>query len=580
MNKKFFLIALLLTIIGRFISTPQILLYFDGPEYVDIVTNNNFFASLSLGHVPIHPVFMGIFWVIFRFFHQLLSLPYEYSANLVALLCGVFSLPLFYSLTSHYLSKKDRYISTIVFSLLPSIWIVSTNLVAESIILPLFLVAANLYTKILSKKTSSRIILLIISLILLLGAHTEMLVWLPAFFALPIVLNTNPQTIKKQLVTYLEIVIVAIIGTLMLYGIIFWFGHKTVIFEMRQLFFGRIEEIFSINNIPYDLLRALRNFGLSMLRNFSSGVIFLLIYIIFKRSRNKQFIFGLFLLIIPFFIISSVWTGDFMRRISFAGVFIALIVIKYLPRWKTFIPLYLIPIVMGNMLLNTSFRKDMPFISIRNMYAKLPAQNYLIQTHFLKPFVQYSGENLWIEEVSGGNIEKTIGNKENKVILDSQAIFAPYLLYVGNNIHITALGGFGNSQLKPLFPKYIFNLKQVEDAKARIYMLSVEKDGSSFEGRIAQNRKFSNASTRVLIGKTLPGKAVYVYSQRFADKIHRERVDYGDILTWIWVIITNRHEPLLWTYSDRDGVFVLPVVSGDANAIDIKGEDLTNVHLL
>ncbi|OGM11856.1 hypothetical protein A2Z22_01385 [Candidatus Woesebacteria bacterium RBG_16_34_12] len=53
-------------------------------------------------------------------------------------------------------------------------------------------------------------------------------------------------------------------------------------------------------------------------------------------------------------------------------------------------------------------------------------------------------------------------------------------------------------------------------------------------------------------------------------RIHRERIDYGYLLTRIWVFLTNRHEPLTWTYADRDGFFIFPVDKKDINSIYFK----------
>jgi 3-hydroxymyristoyl/3-hydroxydecanoyl-(acyl carrier protein) dehydratase len=74
-------IILIFIFIAEFFTSPKNVLFYDQPEYLRIVSTHPFWQVFSLGHFPIHPIFLGILWITTKFI----------SGNQTALLFGVIS---------------------------------------------------------------------------------------------------------------------------------------------------------------------------------------------------------------------------------------------------------------------------------------------------------------------------------------------------------------------------------------------------------------------------------------------------------------------------------------------------------
>ena len=222
------------------------------------------------------------------------------------------------------------------------------------------------------------------------------------------------------------------------------------------------------------------------------------------------------------------WEGDLMmRRIVFAGVIIALVLYKHLKNKSAWIVLYLIPIIIANGFLYYRGRTDMPLTQMQERINKLPAGQILIESSYYSPFIKYDGTVLWLESGGLGKIDDYL-KAGKRVFLEKNAVTTPYRLFVGNNFHITSLGKVGNSDSRFLFEKY-----------------SVDAYGDSlelklFKGTISKEK----------------GQPVISYDPGFWGRLARERIDYGDLGSWIWAIITNHRDPTGWIYKDARGIWL------------------------
>jgi hypothetical protein len=171
----------------------------------------------------------------------------------------------------------------------------------------------------------------------------------------------------------------------------------------------------------------------------------------------------------------------------------------------------------------------MPLIKMQQDIDKLPINQVLVQTHYLAPFTNYNGTTLWIGGDDLGTIDGYL-SQGKRVFLTSEAVTAPYQLLVGNNYHITSLGKVGDSESRFLFEKYV-----------------IEQYGDNLELKLNKGETSNEA-----------GQPVVFYSQSFWGRLARERIDYGDIGTWIWAIVTNHRDPTGWTYRDVSGKVVNP----------------------
>jgi hypothetical protein len=127
-----------------------------------------------------------------------------------------------------------------------------------------------------------------------------------------------------------------------------------------------------------------------------------------------------------------------------------------------------------------------------------------------------------------GQIDKLLGTGK-RVFITKESVTAPYLLIVGNNYHITSVGKVGISESEFLFKKY-----------------TVEPYGGSLELRLFKGAEVSGQA----------GEPVTTYNQNFWGRLIRRRIDYGDIGSWIWALVTNHHDPTAWTYKDARGVWL------------------------
>ena len=181
--------------------------------------------------------------------------------------------------------------------------------------------------------------------------------------------------------------------------------------------------------------------------------------------------------------------------------------------------LYLLPIIVLNGILYFRFNSNMPLTKMANLEDEIPKAQVLVQTQYYEPFTKYNGTILWIER---GNDLKKIDSyliSGKRVYLDSYGLNTPYFQFVGNNYHITSLDKVGNSDAKKLFEKY-----EISDTNGIYEIKKIKtKDGS----------------------EVLP---VIEYSSGFWGRLARNRIDYGDVGSWISTIITNHKDPLGWTY--------------------------------
>lgn len=581
-DKRYFLsVFLILSVL--FLTTPKILLFYDAPEYVNIISKSSFLKSLSLGHPPIHPSFIGTLWIVSLLLRQFFGISLEFSANLSAFIFGLCSILLFLKISKAFLKKNQSYLATTLFSLFPAVWIINTNLMVESLSLTLFLLSVLLFLKFLEKQTGFRAFFYMVSIILLLSSHVQMLIWLPALFALPLLFQDKKRKAERRgLTTLFFLTSIGFFLSILIFVVIFLLAGKPLLFEVKQLFFGRVFELFDLSNVFYFILRSSRNIFLEVFRGFGSLTGFLISCILFSKRNERFFLFGTLLFGISLCISGSVWTGDFMiRRIVFAGVFFALILARYLSFRVTFLlMIYLMPITFANVLLYLS-EEDMPLVQMRKAESNLPAGNVLIQTHYVRPFTHnYNGNLLWVGEDDLKTSENFLEDEKKIVFMDSQALFVPYLLYVGNNLHITSLSKFGVSETKTLFDKYVFDLAKVGDPGKRIFIFSARKEGGDFGQRIDFNRRLVNNKTSLIVGSAQPGSSVFIYSKNFFQRIHRERIDYGDLFTWAWVILTKKHDPMIWTYADKDGVFIFPINASEKEKVYVTGENIKKTFIL
>lgn len=467
-------------------------LFYDMPEYLQIVTNNSFWQVFSLGHFPIHPVFLGIVWTLIKI------LP----VNIIAMFFGAISIFIFYKIARLIFKKGPFFLAAIIFAFFPAVWLINTNLMVESVTLTFYL--ASIYFFLLRKGN-----LFFISLFLMIGTHLESIVWIPTIFLFPYIFGLKFK--RSENVKLVKNALFAIFVSVVFYWALYYFSGRVVGGTTEQL-----STYFSSG-----ALRMIRNAWLSFIRNFGSFTPFIFLLLLIRNVKSKTTWISWLIFTALVGIIGANWQGDFMgRRIVFAGVLLALSIYKYLEKKSILVVLYLLPIIVANIIL---YSKGSPFVPIN-----IPVDQILIETHYLQPFTKYDGTILWVGGDDLGKIDDYLKSGK-RVFLTKQAVTAPFRLLVGNNYHITSLGRVGDSETRFLFTKYI-----------------VEPEGEGFELKLFKGKEISKDA----------GTPVIYFDRSFWGRLTRRRIDYGDIGTWLWAIITNHRDPAGWTYVDVQGKYV------------------------
>lgn len=454
-------------------------LFYDLPEYLQIVSSHNLIQVLSLGHFPIHPIFMGILWILIKIF----------PVNVIAMIFGLISIIFVYKISKSIFP-------TLIFALLPGVWLINTNLMVESMTLTFYITSVYFF---LSKNKK----LFFVSLFLMIGTHIQAIFWIPTIFIFPYILELKFN--KKYIIDLIKTSLLATGFSIIFYLLIYYFSGRVIEGTTEQL----------STYLSSGILRMVRNIWLSFIRDFGTFTPFILLIGILKNVKSKSIWLAWLVFFLSVGLIGANWQGDFMgRRIIFAAPILALALNKYLRKKSIFVIIYLLPIVFANIFLYT----QKPPFNIPD----IPRGQVLIETHFLKPFIKYTGTTLWVGESDLDVVDDYL-KKGMRVFLTKQAITAPYMLLVGQNYHITSLGKVGDSETRFLFKKY-----------------QIDVYNDAFEIK-AYNGKINETA----------GEAVIYYGERLL----RRRIDYGDVGTWIWALVTNHKDSTGWIYKDVRGIW-------------------------
>jgi len=501
------LIILPLIFLAEFLTTPKSLLFYDQIEYLRIVTTNGFWQVFSLGHFPIHPFFLSIFWIVTK-----ITIP-----NYTAYIFGVASGILMYKIGKLIFKDKYSWMIATLFLLFPGIWLINTNLMIQSVLLTFYLLAIYAFLK-------NKSLLFIISTFLMVGIHVDGVYWIPTIFLIPILFKKELKFSFKMFVRFTKMAFLSIAASLLFYAAMYFFVIKN--------FGGSTEQIFAYSSFGF--LRIIRNIWVCFIYNFGSVTPLVLLYLLIKNVRSKieWICWIIFALLIS--IGGAYWEGDLMmRRIVFAGVITSFALYKYLGKKIIYLILFLIPITG---FVASTYYKNLPVMPLTDMQARidlLPKDQVLISSHYYFQFIRYEGTILWFES---GDMDRVQGLLEEgkRVFMTKESITAPYLLVIGSNYHITSLNKVGNSEARSLFEKY-----------------KVELVGDSFELKLPDSENVSDEA----------GIPVVFYGNNFSQRLSKMRLNYGDLGIWVWSFITDHKDALGWTYKDVTGAWVWPEIS-------------------
>ena len=536
------------------------LLFYDAPEYLQIVTQNSFLNSLGVGHQPLHPLFIALLWVFVKA-GSFLGISLEYLANLFSLACGVISIVLFSKLNRLYLNKQYQSVALVIYALFSVTFLVSSNLLVESLVLPLYLGSIFFLSEYLLQQKKKDLYIYLLTLLVVPWVHLEAVVWSVAALTFPIIFGLRGKIKITKL-------ILPFVGMTTLSLLAYWLFTRVVASGL-SVPFAIISTQYASFVTLLGFARAIRNTFLSLGGGFGYLTPFIFLVFVLKSKRSLLFNLSVLLIIFCTFISGAHWFGDFMvRRVLFLAPLFSFAVVRLFRKRSWVYVIYLLPIFISNFLLYT---KTPSLLMVGKQQSRLPSDSALVQTHYLRPFTVCPESCIWVGENDMGTINEYLKSGK-RVFFDSQAIFAPYLTYVGNNLHITSLGRFGASESQVFFTRYNFNLVSVEDPESRIFVYEVKDISTTPKQRLLEGLSLVTKERAIITGTAKPGEPILIYSRALKDTLQRQRLDYGDAALWIVALVAGKREPISWTYADVNGNFSYPVLKNQLKDIFLKGQ--------
>src|SRR4030042_2041651 len=280
--------------VAGFLTSPHNVLFYDQPEYLRIVSTHSFWQVFSLGHFPIHPIFLGILWIITKFI----------PANLSALLFGAISVFLFYSIVKIIFKKGPSWLAVLLFAFFPGVWLINTNLMTQSLQLTLYLFSIYFLLKYMSKS-------FFFVIFLMMGMDIGSIIWIPTVFLVPVIFGKEIKFDREKLLQFIKVAAVSVIFSSLFYGFIYYFIRKDLS--------GSTEQIFAYSSIG--ILRMIRNVWESFINSFGTLTPFILTFLLIKNVISKREWIAWIIFFMAISALGAFWAGGLMmRRIVFAGV--------------------------------------------------------------------------------------------------------------------------------------------------------------------------------------------------------------------------------------------------------------------
>jgi len=550
-----------------FFAVPRHVLYYDGPEYLNIVQVNSFFKAFGLGHNPVHPLFISALWIVVKAL-AFFGISNSYSANLFSAIFFTLSLFVFNKISQIYLKKDKVILSVIFYILLPSVFIISTNIMVESLLIFFFLLIVYFFSLYNIENVKASLWLYLAIVFILPWIHIESIVWIPVIFAFPYLVEEKVGNIKF----IFNKTVIVLFASLFVY--LLFSKHQGAGFaQPLTVLYGQYKSFFS----PSGFLRVIRNVFVSFGAGFGYLTFFVTLYLCLRFFGHRKTMISVLVVAVCVFIAGAHWFFDFMpRRLLFLAPFLAIIFPYYLKKKAIiFYLLYLFLIFVPNYLYSLNkFNTFLPSQLIGNK----PLPFILLQSMYFKPFTQCSGTCIWLGEGGMDNLEKQINiNDAKSVYLTSEAVTSPYMLHSGLNYHITSINPAGVSDSQDLFKKHNFNLAAVSKSSEGGFVYELDLQERDFSERVYLNSQLTNEKVSVFIGKAEPGSKILFYQD--GKRLLNGRIDAGDILVILSRILLDKKDPIGWTYADSSGIFVYPILKNIEDKVIIKG-DVENFEII
>lgn len=521
-------------------------LFFDSPEYLQSFAGKSLLSAVTGGHLPTHPLFILIGW---------LGVP----ISVMSALSGINTCVFLYLLLKQVFGKKTAWFSILLYSFLPYVWISQTNFTIESFLLMFFAGAYYFLFKYFKKRQNRFWLASVFFFTAALLTHFSILVFSVSFLGLLALFGFS----RRNLTRVILFIFASLFISVSIYCLLFYSAGILNREVVLNSFINHLGE-------RADLLRNTRNALLILLRSSTLPVLCLSVYGAFILRKKPKKLMFLIIFFLPFLYSSQFWHVGLFGRTSLPALIPLSVFAAVSFKRKKYLVLLLVYLVFSYAPILYRYKNtNQPIRIMQEIQSKLRQGGLYIDSHLSRPFTTYSGEILHAGFLPDGeSLQKKIEDyiKEGKpVYIDSFAVFDPYLSYDASTLHILGMGRFGVSDTKEIFRNNYVKIAGVGDSSSRVYVFEI------YNGNRTVDKENENP-TKTISGKAEPGSSVFAYSNKWYERILKERFDYFDPVSWLWVLITGRREPVSWTYADKGGFFEIPVFTVDNARIFVQND--------
>src|SRR3989338_417485 len=480
MNRKIF-ILLCVFILSRLIFINYLPVFFDAPEYLDRLSNPDYFNAIISGHLPLHIGYILLYWPIFHF-----AIFFGISPSLTIILAQiVFStigIYCFYRFTEIITNNKIALLGTLIAILTPLYWIMNVSIMTESTYVNFFLISLFFLVKYGKEKNHSKLFLLAACFffVLTLLTHPLVVLWLPFLISLIYFFRKG-----KIFITILELISAVIIAFLINSFFVAKALHVSYLNGVHKYLFDQGIAFTPAISSFLILIRFIRNAVFPLLQNNTAVIFFLgLTSLILKFNEDRKLFIVGFLWLLPSLIINQCFDFDallFGRHAVITGFGLAFFAAVFLEKRKLLSLIVILYILISSLPALTLLKQPIPYLTEQKFVQHLP-KGLLIESHFARPQVQgyYSGEIIFVNQPTWNEngVEMKIDsflNKDKPVFVTSQALSDPYGLYSGPFIHMLSLSYARKYALEDVIKLYSLDKYATVDKQAGLEIYKVSR---------------------------------------------------------------------------------------------------------
>jgi len=417
--------------------------FFDSPEYLSLATEPSALEALKKAHYPIHPLYIFASWLFFRI---PLSVSSFYKLEFLSAISGTVLVWVIYLCLKEYFDKKKSLLISLAVSLLPYFWLSQINILYEPFLMLLQAFSFYFLIKYFKKENLLSILLSGVFLMLSLLVSTTSLFFL-AFMFVFAVLEKKIMVFKLTLYfPFLFLCFFIYLFVMSLRGIPWQDFWK--VFTSSNSLLGKIEsERFMF------FVRAIRNSLVVFIYHLTLPLSALSVVLLIKQgSKLKENFFaknntkriGFFLVWLALFlIINSYWHAGMFGRISMMFTLFPFIILAN----HIFSKKRIYGFLLLSFLLVSSFFKVIPYCLTQVPYYEekiflgKTEKRTLVVSNYEEPYLCAESDCLVLnspktdKEILLRRIDDLLKENE-RVLMTSQAVSAPYNQYDGMHYHI------------------------------------------------------------------------------------------------------------------------------------------------